>query len=269
MKRFLIALTAALLLLPSGGQAARRYKTLNQWRGRRVAFLGDSMTDVRHIGTEKNYWQYLAGELGIEPLVYGINGNQWDGVMTQAEKLAAEHPDCDAIMIFAGTNDFNASVPLGSWYDVSQSEIETGGGRTQVRSRRTHSMDEDTFKGRINRVMAYLKETFPRAQIILLTPIHRAYARFSETNVQPDESYANSEGLFIDDYVQAVREASGVWSVVVMDLYGESGLYPLCERHECYFHDGRTDMLHPNAEGHRRIAKTLACKMLGVPADFR
>ena len=35
-------------------------KVLNsQWRNRRVAFLGDSITDAVHVGTTKNYWQFL------------------------------------------------------------------------------------------------------------------------------------------------------------------------------------------------------------------
>lgn len=269
MKRFLILITAALLMFPAAGQAARRHKAQNQWQGRKVAFLGDSMTDIRHIGTEKNYWQYLAEELGIEPLVYGINGNQWSDVMAQAERLASEHPDCDAIMIFAGTNDFNAAVPLGQWYDTIPCEVEAGGGRMRACKKRTLCTGQETFKARINSVMSYLKQTFPEAQIILLTPIHRAYARFSETNVQPDESYSNTAGMFIDDYVQSVKEAAGVWAVAVIDINSESGLYPLCKQHERYFNNPRTDMLHPNAEGHRRIAKVLAYRMLGMPADFR
>ena len=44
----------------------------NQWSGKRVAFLGDSITDERHVGTTKNYWQYLSEMLGIVPFVYGI-----------------------------------------------------------------------------------------------------------------------------------------------------------------------------------------------------
>ena len=31
----------------------------SQWQGKKVAFLGDSITDKIHIGTEKNYWQFL------------------------------------------------------------------------------------------------------------------------------------------------------------------------------------------------------------------
>ena len=48
-----------------------------QWKGRKVAFMGDSITDKAHVGTTKNYWQYLQEMLGLVPFVYGINGQQW------------------------------------------------------------------------------------------------------------------------------------------------------------------------------------------------
>ena len=147
----------------------RRKAEQNQWYGRKVAFLGDSITDKRHVGTTKNYWQYLEEMLGIEPLVYGINGAQWTGVLQQARRLLSEHgQDVDAIMIFAGTNDYNASVPVGEWFFEDECGVEVSGGNIDVRRRRTPVVDESTFCGRINSVMSYLKSNFPRAQIILL-----------------------------------------------------------------------------------------------------
>lgn len=268
MKKVFCIFTVILVLLAGQCQAARKYKTLNQWRGRNVAFLGDSMTDKRHIGTSKNYWQYLEEMLGLRPMVYGINGHQWTGVMEQAARLAASGEDVDAIVIFAGTNDFNAGVPVGEWYDVQTVDVSVADGKVVQRQRRTLNMDAETFCGRINGVMSFLKSSFPESQIILLTPIHRAYARFSEGNVQPDESYANSAGVFFDRYVNALRQAAGVWAVPVLDLNSLSGLYPLCGQHARYFHDEITDMLHPNAEGHRRIAGTLMYQLLALPSHF-
>jgi hypothetical protein len=69
-------------------QVTTSEKTLvSQWQGKRVAFLGDSMTDTHRIGTTCVYWEYLSELLGIEPVVYGISGNQWDGIYKQALKL--------------------------------------------------------------------------------------------------------------------------------------------------------------------------------------
>ena len=88
-----------------------------QWYGKKVAFLGDSITDKCHVGTTKNYWQFLRDYLGIEHLVYGINGWSWAGLVKQAEALKQDHgTDLDAILVFMGTNDYNSNVPLGDWF---------------------------------------------------------------------------------------------------------------------------------------------------------
>ena len=80
------------------------------WEGKKIAFFGDSITDAIHVGTSKNYWQFLADKLHITPLVYGINGRQWDHIPEQTENLYRDHgQDVDAILIFIGTNDFNSS----------------------------------------------------------------------------------------------------------------------------------------------------------------
>lgn len=240
----------------------------NPWKGKKVAFLGDSITD-RHIGTTRNYWEYLEEFLGLEALVYGINGNQWNGVLKQAEKLKAERgDDVDAIIIFAGTNDYYAGIPLGDWYSVAEETVEVSGPKKEVRKRRSMQMDEGTFRGRVNRVMDYLKTNFPTKQVILLTPIHRAYARFADTNIQPDESFPNSIGLYVDQYVEAIKECANVWAVPVIDLNSVGGLYPVSDAHTRYFSKKETDRLHPNADGHRRMAKALMYQLLAYPADF-
>ena len=72
-----------------------------QWKNKKAAFLGDSITDKVHVGTGKNYWEYLAESCGLIPLVYGINGQRWGSVRSQAEKLLAEHgSEVDAIFVF-------------------------------------------------------------------------------------------------------------------------------------------------------------------------
>ena len=148
----------------------------NQWKGKKVAFLGDSITDKKHVGTTKNYWQYLAEMLGLTPLVYGINGNQWNGILKQAERLKAEAGDnVDAIIVFCGTNDYNAGIPLGEWYTYTYEETTVKGGTKEVRKKRHAAPNPHTFRGRINEAMLYLKKNFPMKQIILLIPNETNY----------------------------------------------------------------------------------------------
>lgn len=232
MNRFLSVLAMALVF---GAQAGE-----NDWQGKQIAYLGDSITDAIHVGCTSNYWNFLARDLGIEPLVYGINGHQWKHVRGQATKLFAEHPeDVDAIMVFAGTNDYNANVPLGAWTD-----------------------GEESFRGRIASVMNDLTAHYPGRDIWILTPLHRGYATFGATNVQPDERHANAAGLWLDDYIAVLREAVLKWPAArLIDLNAESGLYPLLESHLRFFNNPNTDRLHPNTVGQERLAKVIARRL--------
>ena len=101
----------------------------SQWEGSRVAFLGDSITDARQIGSTNNiFWNNLKDILGIEPYVYGISGHRMNQIVGQAEKLEAEHGQAvDAIIVFVGTNDFNGSIPLGEWYTYSREKLSMTG----------------------------------------------------------------------------------------------------------------------------------------------
>ena len=242
----------------------------SHWQSKKVAFLGDSITDKIHVGTKKNYWQYLSETMGIVPYVYAVNGNTFKDILTQAKKLKGDlGGDIDAIIVFAGTNDYNGSVPLGEWYNYQNAQAEISGGGSETRKRRTASMDSSTFKGRINIALAYLKENFPDQQIILLTPIHRGYAKFSDTNVQPDETFPNRIGLYIDSYVNAVKEAANVWAVPVIDLNSLCGLFPNTPSHAKFFANPKTDLLHPNANGHKRMAEVLRRSLENMPSDFK
>jgi lysophospholipase L1-like esterase len=236
-----------------------------QWSGKKIAFLGDSMTQKRD-SSNTVYWEYLANLMGIEPSVYGISGNQWDGIFRQAQKLKQEKgSDIDAILIFAGTNDCNHNTPLGNFYFETSKETNFNG-KTVTRKYRTLMENDSTFCGRINKVMAFLKQNYPDQQIVIMTPIHRGFAKFSENNVQPEENFSNDLGLYIDDYVNVLRNASSVWAVPLIDLYSISGLYPVLDSHAKYFSNTNTDRLHPNSAGNFRLAKTIQYQLLTLPS---
>ena len=89
-----LILLAALLLSPLS-MLSQNATIEHPWKGARVAFIGDSITDPgavpdNHDWTGRDdihYWGYLQKWLGIRPFVYGVSGRQWNDVVNQAEQL--------------------------------------------------------------------------------------------------------------------------------------------------------------------------------------
>ena len=253
MKKLIIILCSFVILTAS-----------HPWEGKRVAFLGDSITDPLVLPHDTHYWGYLQQWLKIDAYVYGISGHQWKDLLGQAERLHKEHgDDFDAIMIFLGTNDYNMGTPLGEWFAEDQVFVNANGVEV-LRRHRTPIFDQSTFKGRINYALDSLKRMYPTKQIVLMTPVHRGPAKFGENNVQPSEEYCNSCGEYLDAYIRALKEASGIWSVPVIDTYSLCGILPSREEHSIYV-PGGDDYLHPNQEGHRRMALCLYHQLNAIP----
>ena len=270
MRKIVTTFLMAMFLLSTVSAQTKIEKIPSHWNGKKVAFLGDSMTQLWQRGETHRvvFWEYLQQMMDIEPFVYGISGHQWTGVYGQALKLEKEHgTDVDAIIIFAGTNDYMHDTPIGKFYNETAKEANFNG-TTMVRKYRTPDVNDSTFCGRINKVMSFLKEQYPDQQIVIMTPIHRAFATFKATNVQPEESFANGLGLYLDEYVKTLREAASVWAVPLIDLYSVSGLYPMTDSHAKYFMNKETDLLHPGALGNYRLATTINYQLMSLPSTF-
>lgn len=263
---------ACVLLLAAGASAVVDVPTVSKahpWGGKKVVYLGDSISAPSSVS---KYWKFLQDIYGIESHVYAKGGYQWSHAYSLAQKMRTEMGDSpDAILILLGTNDYNAGVPLGEWFRVTEEEVNCNG--KSIRKPRRHFItDMGTFRGRINTVMKYLKHNFPDQQIVLMTPIHRGYANFGPTNVQPPESFPNGLGIYFDEYVRVLREAADIWSVPLIDLYRDSGLQPADSAYAKYFCDGGDngkDNLHPNSLGHLRLSHTIAARLRSLPSDFK
>jgi len=266
---FVLLMILCFTLSFSSCEHSNSQKTVSsQWEGKKVAFLGDSMTDKCRVGTTCVYWESLEQLLGIKPFVYGINGAQWNGIYQQSVKLNKEQGDSiDAIIIFAGTNDYNGNIPIGTFFSEKIKTTKHNGNMV-MRKHREPVITDSTFCGRINKALSYIKQNFPTKQLIIMTPIHRGYAQFSEKNVQPEESYCNGCGLYLESYINTLKRASSIWSVPIIDLYSLSGLYPLFDADTIYIHNATTDRLHPNAKGDFRLAKTIKYQMMALPSSF-
>lgn len=280
MKKLYSIVAALMLAVPYSVSAetiipdvkSKDFKTMtliHPWHGKRVAYFGDSITDPKNMASKDKYWTFLQQWLGITPYVYAVSGKQWNDIPRQAEQLKKEHGnDFDAILIFIGTNDFNAGVPVGEWFTESQQEVMAGIHEPKHMVKRLHKdmcMTDSTYRGRINIALDKVKRMFPTKQIVLITPIHRAGFYRSDTNWQPTEDYRNKCGEYVSRYVESVKEAGNIWSMPVIDMNALSGLYPLMDEHAQFFHDAAADRLHPNDEGHRRMALTLVYQLMSLP----
>lgn len=269
MKKRLLLITLTALLC---GAVNAQTTYVHPWMQKRVAYFGDSITDPRNSGSKKKYWNFLQELLGIEPYVYAVSGRQWDDIPRQADKLQAEHGDnVDAILIFIGTNDYNNGVKIGEWYEEKDEQVMYGHGQPKKmtdRKRRYMCMDKTTYRGRINIAMDKVKRMYPTKQIILLTPIHRAGFYANEKNWQCTEDYTNQCGIYLEEYIQAVKDAGNIWAVPVIDMNAVSGLYPMMDEYAQYFKSAESDRLHPNDKGHERMARTLYYQLSALPCTF-
>ena len=269
MKLRLLILTLTALLC---GAVNAQGTFTHPWMQKRVAYFGDSITDPRNNGSKLKYWNFLQDWLGITPYVYAVSGRQWNDIPRQADKLRSEHGDSvDAILIFIGTNDYNNGVPIGEWYEEKEEKVMYGHRQPKKlvdRKRRYMKMDQDTYRGRINIAIDKVKRMYPTKQIVLLTPIHRAGFYANEKNWQCTEDYTNQCGIYLEEYINAVKEAGNIWAVPVIDLNAVSGLYPMTDEYAQYFHDKDIDRLHPNDKGHERIARTLMYQLSALPCGF-
>ena len=278
-----LALTLAMPAMPAFAQKAMNKKEIAEkekvfknlqhpWKGKKVAYFGDSITDPRIKASKVKYWGFLQDWLGITPYVYGVSGRQWNDIPRQADLLQKEHgDDFDAILILMGTNDYNNGVPIGEWYAETFDSVKVALHKPSEMVQRRHRhfcMDKNTLKGRINIAMSKLKQMYPTKQIVVMTPIHRAYFGSSDKNIQPDEMYENVRGIFFDEYVKAIKEVGNVWAVPVIDLNSLSGLFPLYDAGAQMFNKPDTDRLHPNDAGHSRMAKTIMQQLSALPCDF-
>lgn len=207
-------------------------------RNKKIAFLGDSITEGCGVSDPANlYWSILARHTGAECFGYGISGTR---IAIQhipseyprhdlyfASRIEEMIPDADVAVVFGGTNDFgHGDAPFGSFDD-----------RT-----------EETFCGAMHCLLQKLITRYPRAQIVVMTPLHR----LGEDKLYDDNGHRHIASL--EEYVDAIIDICGYYAVPVLDLYRVSGLQPeVPVLQEMYMPDG----LHPNDAGHERIARKL------------
>ncbi|MDU4694742.1 MULTISPECIES: SGNH/GDSL hydrolase family protein [Paenibacillus] len=190
-----------------------------KWHGRSWGTLGDSITAAN------GYQPLVSTVLGFDAVHnYGrsgcpmaAGGDTDEGATVNVGRGIHPVPDC--VTIFAGTNDYRLNKPLGD----------------------RDSKNLLTFIGAYVTLIEHILSENPAARLNLWTPLQRDKDGY-------DTERPNKAGHRLDDYANAVRDLGRHYALPVLDLYAESGLNKLTL--SFFTEDG----LHPNLQGHKRIA---------------
>lgn len=204
--------------------------------GKVINFLGDSITEGHGTSDlDKVFHQIIKQKHNLK-FAYnnGIGGTRIARKTVPSEKprhdltfeIRAEIMDrsADAVVVFGGTNDYGHG-------DAHFGDID--------------SEDIYTFCGGMNSLITKLKNDFPDADIIFMTPIHRLNETIPDT---PD-------GKILADYAEMIKTICAKRDIKVIDLFG---INPLDPADETLVPDG----LHPNDEGHAVLASVVAEELL-------
>lgn len=222
----------------SGAKIALKKHTEEQgthipgWSGRQFTVLGDSI-----VSSGAHMWDLVQDRLGLgDYRNFGVWGapmadgtSKGDGTVTTA--CSQIYPEDKMVYIAAGTNDLTQNVPLGSI-----------GSWTQT------SFDRTTFYGAYRSTIDFILGNNPGIRIFLATPLQRnAHGYTIDT--------ANSIGLKLQDYRNAVKAVGELYSIPVIDMYAISGLTRLTLGF--YTVDG----LHPNEAGFEQLSRVAVAQI--------
>lgn len=134
----------------------------------------------------------------------------------------------DILLVQYGVNDYHAGVPLENPEDP---------------------YDRHTFGGALRSALSMWREACPDVRILLLTPTYSWYLYTDETCEEKDEG-----GGVLEAYVDRELQIAEELGVEILDVYHDFYPHEVWEDWMLYTRDG----LHPNEEGRRLLAETIA-----------
>ena len=210
-------------------------------RGLTINFLGDSITEGHSVEDIPNHRfdNVLKARCGLkEARNYGVGGTRiahqfrpsaearWDlNFCGRAEKM---NPNADIVVVFGGTNDYgHGDAPFGKMGDS----------------------DRGTYCGAVRWLMNCLKNMYPDARIVFMTPARRL------GDLEPSASlHRYYPSLPLKAYVDVILETAKEFSIDVLDLYADLGIDPNQEADRLAY---TAEGLHFNDAGHVAIAEKL------------
>ncbi|WP_285298924.1 SGNH/GDSL hydrolase family protein [Lactiplantibacillus plantarum] len=221
----------------------------NPFEGKSFGFLGDSITHGLdpdnsthdHTTVLPHPWaNQVADALGANMINYGVNSATVVPVANHPtpliEKYKEMSPDLDYVIVMGGINDAFNQIPLGKMED----------------------RDSSTFYGGLHILYKALAQKYKRKDgkhVIVMT-----YPRYDALHTVRDD-------VTFDQFVQAMRDVAGYYSIPILDLYNNCEISPFSDDEFEYWiennasnHDGLHNP-HPRQSAADIIADTM-CRYL-------
>jgi lysophospholipase L1-like esterase/Tfp pilus assembly protein PilX len=207
--------------------------------GKKIACLGDSITEAANLDSEENYKQYayparMQEILGAEEVYnLGIGGSSigryWADAFVDRYQDIPE--DSDIIIVMGGTND---------GFCVSEDEFGS-----------LESREYRTFCGDLDELMRGLRDDYPDADIFFVTPLPNILQDY----LMSERDYLLPQRNFVDVIMIMAQE----YGFGVIDLYDSN----ILDSHDAdivanYMPDG----VHANHEGYQILAEHLAASLV-------
>ena len=205
-----------------------------RFRGKKAVFEGDSITDNDYLPAynNKSWASYLQEKLKLGECYNGAVGGSSISTYNSSGSVvnrikSTNYPiDTKLFIVFAGTNDWNANVELGT----------------------VDSTDETTILGALNVIIDTIQTKCPDTTIVIMTPMQRSGTRTA----------TRASGTLMD-IAKAYEELCMNWGVNYFNTLKEFGFnaYNKTVANK-YYCEQNSNELHPNPAGHKRIAVRMA-----------
>jgi len=198
---------------------------LDRWRGKKVNFIGDSITAGLFVGATLAYPTNVskilhlkqANNFGVSASCISKYVGKTDSLL---ERLTSLNNGADLNVVFGGANDYRTGIPIGTISSVNEFE----------------------FYGALKALVSGILTQDPTARLCFITP-------FVDNETVFNIDYVNLAGHKLVDYVNAIKAVCERYSIPVYDNYSKSGINAITQ--STYTSDG----LHPNVLGHQYLAK--------------
>lgn len=208
---------------------------------KKIVCLGDSITAATNLEDLEDYQQYsypaylkeFLSAGSVENLGIGGSsiGRYWENAFVDRYKDIPQ--DADIILVMGGTND---------GFCVSQEEFGT-----------MEDRKERTFIGDLDELMRGLKEDYPEAKIIFVTPLPNVL----HDMLRKERDYLLPQSMLAN----AMKTLGEEYEIPVIDLYGSN----LLDSHDAaVIYNYMPDGVHCNQQGYKVLARKIAAELISL-----